>query len=167
MNLGPGVPSWVLRVAVLLSVTLITILLTAQGVSLMAVATVVVPGLLAAAVPASPAPAVVIVATAVCAAVISENPLDIAVLALLPLVHVVHVASALAAVIPGTARIHMSALRPVAVRFVIVQGAVFALAGIAALLPRTVTPAVVEVAALLGAAALAAVATKLIMNRPQ
>jgi hypothetical protein len=108
----------------------------------------------------------VIIATAVCVAVVSEDPFSIGVLALLPLVHLVHIGSAVAAVIPGTARVHLTALRPAAARFALVQAIVFSLAGVAALVPKTVTPAALEVAALIGAALLAALATRLIMKRP-
>jgi hypothetical protein len=98
---------------------------------------------------------------------VSDDPFSIGVLALLPLVHLVHIGSAVAAVIPGTARVHLAALRPAAVRFAIVQAIVFGLAGVAALVPETVTPAALEFAALIGAALLAALATRLILKRPQ
>jgi hypothetical protein len=84
----------------------------------------------------------------------------------LPLVHVVHIGCALAAVIPGTARLHLAALRPAALRFVVVQAITLVLAGVALVVPTSVTPTVLEVAALAGTAALAAIAARLILKRP-
>jgi hypothetical protein len=165
MNLTEGVPAWVLRGVVLGAVLVIVILLLAQGVEFAGLIGLF--GLLAAFAPASPAPALVIVATAVSAAISVDDPVSVPVLVLLPLVHLVHIGSALAAVIPGTARVHPSALRPAAIRFVVTQAAVFALAGVGAVLPKAVTPAVLEVLGLLGAAVLAVVAAKLILQRPQ
>jgi hypothetical protein len=167
MNLTAGLPAWVLRAVLLLVVVLIVILLMAQGVSALPAGLVGVLGVLSALAPASPAPGLVIIATAVFVAVVAPDPLDIGVLALLPLVHLVHIGSALAAVIPGTGRVHLTALRPAAARFAIVQSIVLALAGAAAFVPKTITPAALEIAALLGAAVLAVLATRLIMKRPQ
>jgi hypothetical protein len=157
----------VLRAVVLFAVVLIVILLAAQGVASLPLGIVAVIGVLSALTPASPAPAMLIIATAVSVAVAAGDPLDIAVLALLPLVHVVHIGCALAAVIPGTARIHLNALRPAAVRFVVVQATVLGLAAVASIVPRSVTPTVLEIAALLGAAVLAGIAARLILKRPQ
>jgi hypothetical protein len=167
MRLTAGLPAWVLRGVIGCAVVVIVVLLMAQGVSVFPAAVVVLSGALTVLAPASPAPAFVIIATAVCVVVVSDDPFSIGVLALLPLVHLVHIGSAVAAVIPGTARVHLAALRPAAVRFAIVQVIVFGLAGVAALVPETVTPAALEFAALIGAALLAALATRLILKRPQ
>ncbi|MBP2320908.1 hypothetical protein JOF56_001293 [Kibdelosporangium banguiense] len=167
MNLTAGIPAWVLRGVVGCAVVLIMVLLAGQGVSWLPVGLVGLFGVLTVLAPASPAPSFVIIATAVCLAVASEDPFGIGVLLLLPLVHLVHIGSAVTAVIPGTARVHLAALRPAAVRFVLVQVLVFALAGVAALVPKTVTPAGLEIAALIGVAALALLAARLIMKRPQ
>jgi hypothetical protein len=167
MKLTAGLPAWVLRGVIGCTVLVIVVLLTAQGVSVFPAGLVALFGALSVLAPASPAPAFVIIATAVCVVVVSDDPFSIGVLALLPLVHLVHIGSAVAAVIPGTARVHLAALRPAAVRFALVQVIVFGLAGVAALVPKTVTPAALEVAALIGAALLAALATRLIMKRPQ
>ncbi|MFD1045989.1 hypothetical protein ACFQ1S_10655 [Kibdelosporangium lantanae] len=123
-------------------------------------------GTLCVLVPASPAPAMVIITTALSVAIAVPAPLSVGVLVLLPLVHVVHIGSAVAAVIPGTARVHLAALRPAMIRFVAVQLGTFALAGIAALVPNATTPTVFEVVGLLGAAVLALIAARLIMKRP-
>ncbi|ALG06548.1 hypothetical protein [Kibdelosporangium phytohabitans] len=167
MNLTAGLPAWTLRGVVLCAAALILILLAAQGVGAFPLGIVALLGVLSVTAPGTPAPAFLIVATAVAVAVVSDDAFDIRVLALVPLVHLVHIGCALAAVIPGTARVHLSALRPAAARFALVQLVVAGLAGVAALVPETVTPAAMEVAALLGTAALAVIATRLIMKRPQ
>jgi hypothetical protein len=167
MNLTAGLPAWVLRGVIACAVVLIIVLLMAQGVSVIPAGLIAVFGALTVLAPASPAPAFVIITTAVCVVVVSSDPFSIGVLALLPLVHLVHIGSAIVAVIPGTARVHLAALGPAATRFALVQLIVFGLAGVAALVPKTVTPAALEVAALIGAALLAALATRLIMKRPQ
>ncbi|WP_173136239.1 hypothetical protein [Kibdelosporangium persicum] len=167
MRLTAGLPAWTLRGVVLCAVVLIVIVQARQGVGVLPLTIIAVVGVLSVTAPGTPAPAFLIVATAVATLAVSEDPFEFAVLALIPLVHVVHIGCALAAVIPGTARVHAAALRPAAVRFGIVQAVVFGLAGVAALVPKTVTPAALEVTALLGGAALAVLATRMILNRPQ
>jgi hypothetical protein len=75
------------------------------------------------------------------------------------------VTSAVAAVVPRGARVHLPALRRTAHRFLAVQAGVFALVGVAALLPHGTTPAHLEVATVLGVAALAALAIALLRRR--
>ncbi|MET0235942.1 MAG: hypothetical protein ABW224_14955 [Kibdelosporangium sp.] len=166
MRLTAGIPAWVLRGVVGCAIALIIVLLLAQGVSVFPAGLIAIFGGLVVLAPASPAPAFVIITTAVCLVVVSEDPFSIGVLALLPLVHLVHIGSAVAAVIPFTARVHLAALRPAAIRFAVVQVIVLGLAGVAALVPKTVTPAALEIAALIAAGALAGLATRLIMKRP-
>jgi hypothetical protein len=166
MNLPAGIPAWTLRALILGTVLAILGLLSGQGVAGFPLALIGVFGAFSVLVPASPAPAMVIIATAVAATVASVDPLDVAVLALLPLVHLVHIGCALAAVIPGTARVHLSALRPAAVRFVVVQGVTAVLAAVALVVPNGVTPTVLEAAGLIGVAVLAGVVAKVILKRP-
>ncbi|MEV4310648.1 hypothetical protein [Actinocrispum sp. NPDC049592] len=165
MTLSEGVPAWVLRGTVLLATAVITLLLLANGVALAGLIGLF--GLVASLVPASPAAGLTVITTAVCAAIRFDSPLDITVLVLLPLVHLVHIGSALAAVIPGTARVHPSALRPAAIRFAVVQTTAFAAAAIAAIAPKSVLPTGLEIAGLLAAAGVVVVAARLILNRPQ
>lgn len=166
MNLTAGVPAWTLRGVVLCAVVLILISQAAQGVGVFPLAVIALLGVLSVTAPATPAPAFLIVATAVSTVVVSEDAFDVGVLALVPLVHLVHIGCALTAVIPGTARVHLAALRPAAVRFAVVQLSVAGLACVAAVVPETVTPAALETAALLSAAAVAVLAAWLIMKRP-
>jgi hypothetical protein len=165
MRLGAGLPVWVLRGTVLAAVGLIVILLLAEGVATAPLVAVGVFGLLSALVPASPAPAFVIVATAVAVAITRVDPFTVPVLAMLPLVHIVHLGSAVAATVPATARVHLVALRPALIRLAAVQAGVFTLAGVAAMVPKGVTPMALEVAGLAGVAVLAVVAARLVMKR--
>jgi hypothetical protein len=165
MRLTAGVPAWLLRAVVFAAVGLIVVLLTVRHVPSVPLVVVSVFGLFSVLVPASPAPAFVIVATAVAVAIAGTDPFTFTVLAMLPLVHIVHIGSAVTATIPATARVHLSALRPAAIRFAAVQAAVFTLAGVAAMVPKGVTPMALEVAGLAGVAVLAAVAARLVMKR--
>ncbi|GAB3871156.1 hypothetical protein GCM10029964_006960 [Kibdelosporangium lantanae] len=165
-TLTKGLPVWVVRTTVAVAVVAIGALLAVQGVSGVLLVILGLLGTLCVLVPASPAPAMVIITTALSVAIAVPAPLSVGVLVLLPLVHVVHIGSAVAAVIPGTARVHLAALRPAMIRFVAVQLGTFALAGIAALVPNATTPTVFEVVGLLGAAVLALIAARLIMKRP-
>jgi hypothetical protein len=78
------------------------------------------------------------------------------------LVHLVHVSCGLAAVVPRGARLHVSALRRPLRRFLLIQAAVFALAGLVAVLPAGRNPAQLEVLAILGITGLAALAIVLL-----
>lgn len=167
MKLTAGLPAWTLRAAVLAAVALIVILLLAQGLPAVPAGIISLFGVFSVLAPASHAPALVIIATAVSAVMAGGGALDIGVLVLLPLVHLVHIGSAMTAVIPGTGRIHLAALKPAAIRFVIVQAAVLGLTVVAMIVPESATPLALEAAALIGATALAVIAARLIMNRPQ
>ncbi len=165
MKLGAGVPVWVLRGGIVIAIGLIVLLLRTQHVAAFPVLAIATFGILSALAPASPAPAFVIVATAVSAATSGTDPFALNMLALLPLIHLVHIGSAISATVPATARVHPSALRPAALRFILVQASVFAIAAVAAIVPATVTPTALEVAGLAGVAVLAALAARLVTKR--
>lgn len=117
-------------------------------------------------VPASPAAGMLGGGAAILLAVFGEgDPVRPMVLATVVLVHLLHVITGVSAVVPQGARIHLGALRRPALRFVVVQGVVLALAGLAALLPRGATPAIVEIAALLGVTIIAAIAVVLLWRQ--
>jgi hypothetical protein len=164
MNLTAGISAWTVRGAVLVAVVIISLLLAAHGVGLAGLIGVF--GVVAVLMPASPAPGLVIITTAICTALTFDSPFNITVLVLLPLVHVVHIGSALAAVIPGTARVHLGALRPAAIRFVVVQTTALAVASVAVIVPKGSTPTVLEIGGLIAAAALVACAALVILKRP-
>jgi hypothetical protein len=105
--------------------------------------------------PASPAPAGVVVAAAVLVTLVGGDPLRADVLVLIPLVHLFHVTCGLAGVVPVGGRVHLSALRAPALRFLLVQAGMAVLVGVAALLPTTRTNPLVEGVALAGLAGVA------------
>jgi hypothetical protein len=98
-------------------------------------------------------------------AVTAGDPLRPGVLALVVLLHFVHVTSALAALVPLRSRLHLAALRAPARRFAFVQLFVLMIAGALALLPNGRTTPVVEILAL-GCAAGLALAVMLV-TRPR
>lgn len=163
--LGRGVPGWVLRAVLgVLGVGIVAVPLS--GGNTFGTLVVLVPAVVAAVyAPASPAPAAVIAVVALLVTLADGDPLRVQVLVLIPLVHLFHVACALAGVLPHDGRLHLSALRPAAVRFACVQVAVFALAAVSALLPRGPVPAVVEAVALLGLAVVAVLVVRLARPR--
>ena len=165
-ELGRGLPGWLLRVPAALACLVMVAVLAAERTEPAVLVAFGVVSLLAVALPASPAPALVIVLAAVLIAVDDPDPLRPAVLAMVPAVHLLHVACALAGMLPLRSRLHLAALRRPAVRYLMVQTGVFLVAGLAALVPRGTTPAVLEALAMLSVAALALVVARL-LHRPQ
>ena len=162
---GVAVPAWSLRLAVAAVAAAMVAVLAADGLpgtplvvaGLFGLATVLSPG--------SAAPAGFSALTALLALLGGGAQLRPTVLVLVFLVHLLHVTSALAAVVPRGARVHLPALRRAALRFAVIQAAVFTLAGFAALLPSGPTPAHLEIVATLAVAGLAGLAIVL-LRRP-
>jgi hypothetical protein len=160
LELGPGWPAWSLRVVLLLAGVGSVVPLLGGGVA--GVVLVVLFGLavVTAALPATPAPALLIGAVAVAVTAVGGDPLRPAVLVEIPLVHLVHVVASLAALVPANAVLRPSVLvRPVR-RFVLVQLSVFAVVGLAEVLPTGRNTTVVELAGLVAATGLVAVAIR-------
>jgi hypothetical protein len=165
---GVALPAWALRLLVALVAGAVVAVLAADGVPVATLTVLALMGAATAVSPASAAPAALAVAAALATllgAGGADGPLRPAVLALIPLVHLLHVTSALSAVVPHGARLHLPALRRTAQRFLAMQAGVFALAGVAWLLPHGTTPAHLEVVTVLGVAALAAIAIALLRRR--
>lgn len=160
---GVALPAWALRVLLAAASAGIVIVLAVDGAP---VAVLVVAGLLAASgvlSPGSAAPAALSGAAAALSAVYAGGVmLRPTVFALIFLVHLLHVSAGLAAVVPRGARLHLVALRRPALRFVAIQVAVFAVAGLASLIPAGRNPVSLEVLAVLGIAATAALAIVLL-----
>jgi len=149
---GRGVPALVLRVAIFV-VGLAIVLVPLQEGTTIGTFIVLVPAVLASVYsPASPAPAAVVIVAALLLALTDGDPLRVQVLALIPLVHLFHVTCGIAGVLPVAGRLHLRALRAPALRFVLVQVVVFALAGLAALLPSGRVPVPFEIVGLAGLA---------------
>jgi hypothetical protein len=113
------------------------------------------------AVPGSPAALLLIGGVGAALVLADADPLRATVLALIPLVHLLHVGCALGAVIDLRARVHWRVLIAPARRFLLAQAIVFAIIGLVMLLPVGRDTAVVDVAALLAVTALALLATRL------
>lgn len=154
LDLGRGLPAWLLRVVIAASAGGIVAVLAARGIGGAALVLLCVAALISVAVPASPGPTLMIVLTALSVAIISPTPFNAGVLALVPLVHLLHVSCAIAGVLPWVARVHLPALRPQAIRWVAIQAGVFALAGIIALTPSEWRSEPLELIAILGVVAI-------------
>jgi hypothetical protein len=150
VGLGRGVPGWIMRAAVLASGALVVAILASQGAlggALYILAPVILASVYA---PASPAPSAVVIGAAVLTALSGDDPVRPAVLAMIPAVHLFHVCCGIAGIIPVRGRVHAGAFVRPAVRFLLVQAVVFAFVGVAALLPITPIPGLLEVIALTG-----------------
>jgi hypothetical protein len=152
---GKGIPGYALRVLILVAGAVMVLVPMTEDVTL-GTLVLLLPAVLASAyAPASPAPAGAVVIVGVLVALADGPALRPEVLVLVPVVHLFHVACGLAAVLPAAGRLHPSALRAPALRFLLVQAVVFALVGVAALVPAGRAVVVFEVTALAGVAALA------------
>ncbi len=165
VHLTAGLPAWTLRVLTALTCTAIALLLAANGVQGVSLGFFAVVSLAAVAVPASAAPALVIGFAAIAVVFTDGGPFRPTVLLMVVLLHLVHVACAIAALVPPRSRLHLRALRAPARRFLATQVLVFTLAGVAGLLPSGGTEPVVEVAGLLAAVGLAVAAVVLMRPR--
>jgi hypothetical protein len=151
------VPDWTLRAGLAVVAGAIVTVLSTEGLPRGALVIFGLVALTAVLVPASPAAAVLGGGAALLLAVYSDgDAVRPAVLATVVLVHLLHVITALVAVIPAGSRIHLTALRRPALRFLAIQAVVFGLAALAWQLPRSQTPALIEIAALLGVTGIAA-----------
>ena len=150
------VPDWSLRLLLVAVIGALCAVLSTEGVPPGGLIILGLVGLAALLVPASPAAAVLGGGAAILVSVYSDgDPVRPSVLACVVLVHLLHVVTAQTAIVPRGSRIHPRALRRPALRFLAIQAGVFALVGLASQLPRTPTPTVVEVAALLSVTGLA------------
>lgn len=154
LDLGRGLPAWLLRVVIAGAAGGIVAVLAAQGIAGAALILLGAAALISVAVPASPGPTLVIVLVALSVLIVNPDPFSPRVLALVPLVHLLHVSCAIAGALPRVARVHLSALRAPFVRWIAIQAGVFALAGIIALTPSQWRSAPLELAAIVGMVAI-------------
>ncbi|GAA2680267.1 hypothetical protein LV78_004015 [Actinosynnema pretiosum] len=120
---------------------------------------------LAAALPASAAPVLVIAATATALALSDAPAIRPAVLVAVALAHLLHVVTAVAALLPLDSRVHPAALRVPAIRFASVQLCVLGAAGLIGLVPQDRVAVPLEVLGLAAATALAAGSALLLRSR--
>jgi hypothetical protein len=165
VELGRGWPGWVPRAVLLLAGLAATAVLFANGVNSIALGFIGVFALVLPLVPATPAPAILIGAVAVAVAAGGGDALRPEVLIEIPLLHLVHVAAAFAALVPVRALVRPAALLRPARRFVVVQVVTFVIVGVSALLPTGRNPTVVELAGLVAATGLVLVAIRLVAGR--
>lgn len=147
VELGPGVPGWVLRIALLLAGCGAAVVLRGDGVVLLVIV-LVLAGLVAAA-PASQAPAVLIGVVAIAVTVAGGGPLAPVVLAEIPLSHLVHVLASITALLPRRSVVRLSAFAGPLRRFLCIQLVVFAVALVAEILPTGKNTVLVEVLGLI------------------
>ncbi|QUQ72271.1 hypothetical protein [Kutzneria sp. CA-103260] len=158
LELRPGVSGWWLRVVIGLLGVLVLVLLTAQGLgfSMLIVFGVVVA--VAAALPSSPAMTVLIGGAAIATAFMDGTDVSVEAVLLIPVLHLGHVLSAIAGVLPIDSRLHLSAFRRPLRRYLLIQIGVLALVAVAVLLPAGQVDPIIEVAGLLAAAGVALLA---------
>jgi hypothetical protein len=152
---GKGIPGYALRVLILVTGAAMILVPLTEDVTFGTLVLLVPTVLASAYAPSSPAPAGAVIIVGVLVALADGPALRPEVLVLVPVVHLFHVACGIAGVLPAAGRLHRSALVAPAVRFLLVQAAVFAFVLVAALMPAGRTVAVIEVAALAAVAALA------------
>jgi hypothetical protein len=158
LELRPGLPSWWLRAAIGLLGVLVIVVLAVQGLGF---SMVVVLGLVVAvtvALPSSPAMTVLIGAAAIATAFLDGADVSVEAVLLIPLLHLGHVLSAIAAVLPIDSRLHLSAFRRPLRRYLLIQVAVLALVAVAVLLPAGRVDPLIEAAGFLAAAGIALLA---------
>lgn len=164
VELGAGLPAWVLRASIGVVGGAVAAVLAANGVEWPALALYGALVVVAAAIPASAAVALIIGYPAAAMVVATDEPSWPGVFALVVLLHLLHVLSAYAALVPVGSRVHPDALRAPAKRFAAVQLPVLALGVVLLLLPGGRTDAAVEVVGLVCAVGLV-VGTVLLMRR--
>ncbi|TQM81198.1 hypothetical protein FHX81_3560 [Saccharothrix saharensis] len=148
VELGAGWPAWVLRASIAVVAAAVAGVLALNGVEWPALAVYGGLVVVAAAIPASAAVALIIGYPAAAMVFTGDEPAWPGVFALIVLLHLLHVLSAYAAVVPAGSRVHLDALRAPAKRFAAVQLCVLALAGVVLLLPDGRTDEAVEVVGL-------------------
>lgn len=164
LELGAGLPAWLLRVVIAIAAGTVVLILARQGIDGPALVLLVVAALVSVGFPASPGPMLVVILVAVSQAALGSNVFGASVLALVPLVHLLHVSCALAGLVPVSARVHLAALRGPALRWLAVQAGTFTLVGVMALAPSDWRSAPAELLALLGVVAVAGLLARLIRH---
>lgn len=165
VELGRGLPGWSIRVgslaagvgAVLVAQRDVPVLVFVIGLAVLA--------LVAAAVPASPAPALLIGAVAIVVVAGGGDPLRPEVLLEIPLLHLVHATASVGALAPLRSVVRPAALVRPTLRFLCVQAGVFAVVGITEILPTGQNTTIVEVIGLIGVTTLVLVTIRLLTRQ--
>ncbi|HYS34763.1 MAG TPA: hypothetical protein VEO01_03865 [Pseudonocardiaceae bacterium] len=165
VELGGGWPGWVPRVVLLLAGVGAAAALAGNGVDGIALGFIFLFALVVPLLPATPAAAILIGAVAIAVTAGPGPALRPEVLVEIPLLHLVHVAAALSALIPLNAVIQPAALWAPVRRFVVVQAVTFAVVGVAAALPTGRNTTVVELAGLIASTGLVMLAIGMVVRR--
>ena len=143
-----------MRLAIVLAAVPVALIMHLESDSIAPLIIVTVLTAITALMPGSAGAALLIGYAAVAMAFADGHPLRLGVLLMIPALHLIHVTSALAAVVPAKTKIEPAALKAPSRRFAIVQAISFAVAGIAAFVPSGPNIGLVE---LLGLGALTVV----------
>ncbi len=155
LEVGAGLPAWLLRGVIALAGGALLLVFAKSGIGGPALVVLGIGALMSVVLPASPAPALVLLLIALAVVTLRWDPFSAQVLVTVPLVHLLHVGCAIAGLVPLRSRVHLSALRGPAIRFVAIQAGVFGLVGVLALTPVERPPAVLELGAIVGVAVIA------------
>ncbi|MET8760293.1 hypothetical protein [Lentzea sp. NPDC004782] len=143
-----------MRLAIVLAALPVALVLRLDSGAVAPVVIVAVLTALSALMPGSAGPALLIGYAALAMAFGDGHPLRLGVWIMIPALHLIHVTSALAAVVPVKTKIELAALKAPARRFAIVQAISFGVAAFAAFIPSGPNIGLVE---LLGLGALTVV----------
>jgi hypothetical protein len=124
-----------MRLAIVLAAVPVALILHLESDSIAPLIIVTVLTALTALMPGSAGAALLIGYAALAMAFADGHPLRLGVLLMIPALHLIHVTSALAAVVPVKTKIEPAALKAPARRFAIVQAISFVVAGFAAFVP--------------------------------
>jgi len=124
-----------MRLAIVLAALPVALVLHLDSGAVVPVVIVVVLTALSALMPGSAGPALLIGYAALAMAFGDGHPLRLGVWIMIPALHLIHVTSALAAVVPVKTKIELAALKAPARRFAIVQAISFGVAAFAAFIP--------------------------------
>jgi hypothetical protein len=162
LEVGGGLPGWVLRVVLAVAGAGAVASQADTGLEPVFLLLLALFAVLVAVVPASPAPAILIAAVAAISALAGPDWLRLSVLLAVPLLHLVHLSAALAAIVPVRSRVRLRALLRPARRFVAVQVVTLGVAGLLALLPAGRNGTLIEGIALVGTAGLVVLTLRLL-----
>ncbi|WP_329787829.1 hypothetical protein V1227_24330 [Lentzea sp. DG1S-22] len=134
-----------MRLAIVLAALPVALVLHLESESIAPLLVVTVLTVVTVLMPGSAGAALLIGYAALAMAFGEGHPLRLGVLVLIPALHLVHVTSALAAVVPVKTKIEPAALKAPARRFAIVQAITFVVAAFAAVLPSGPNTGLAEV----------------------
>ncbi|MET9228185.1 hypothetical protein [Lentzea sp. NPDC003310] len=134
-----------MRLAIVLAVLPVAVVLHLESTSIAPLLIVAALTVLTVLLPGSAGPALLIGYAALAMAFADGHPLRLGVLVLIPALHLIHVTSALAAVVPVKTKIEPAALKAPARRFAIVQVITFVVTIFAAVVPSGAGIGLVEV----------------------